>query len=74
MRVYMARIPRRTTVSANRNDDAVASLLENLPAPDLVRARIAENLRQRQLLRQVLRLSEQRELALAAAQEGDGDE
>ena len=39
--------------------DAVLARV-NIPKPDEVRQQIAENLRQRQLLRQLLKLAEQR--------------
>ena len=40
--------------------------LEELPRPEEIRRRIAENIRERQLLRQVLKLAEQRQAAQGA--------
>jgi hypothetical protein len=39
---------------------SIAKALSNLPTIDVIRRRISENLRERQLLRQMLRLAEQR--------------
>jgi len=39
----------------------ITQFLNDLPAPDEVRRRLTENLREARLLRQILKLSEQRE-------------
>ncbi len=41
-------------------NEAIKRFTEQIPDPEKIRERIAENLRERQLLRQMLRLSEQR--------------
>jgi len=38
----------------------IEGYLDNIPEPEEIRVRIAENIRQRQLLRQLLKLAEQR--------------
>jgi hypothetical protein len=42
---------------AEKNDDLLSEV--RIPKPDEIRRRIAENIRQRQLLRQLLKLAEQ---------------
>lgn len=44
---------------AEQVDDLLSQV--NIPKPDEIRRRIAENIRQRQLLRQLLKLAEQRQ-------------
>jgi hypothetical protein len=41
-------------------NDELTRLLEKVPSPEEIRRRITENLRQGKLLRQLLRLAEQR--------------
>ena len=51
--------------------------LNHIPEPQEVRRRIAENIRQRQFLRQVLKLAEQRQSIAVnprGCQEGDSDD
>jgi hypothetical protein len=50
-------------------NQAVSNALSALPTRDEIRRRIAENLQERQLLRQVLKLVEQREQAAALSKE-----
>lgn len=51
-----------------------ASLTDGLPAPDVIRQRLADNLQENRLLRQLLRVAEKvgRESKQPAATEGRG--
>jgi hypothetical protein len=49
---------------------AISTALSALPTRDEIRRRIAENLRERQLLRRVLKLVDHREQAAALSKEG----
>lgn len=52
----------------------VNNALAALPKPEEIRRRIAENLQERQLLRQMLRLVERRQQAATLGKEGRRDE
>jgi hypothetical protein len=48
----------------------LARFLENVPSSEEVRARIAENTRERQVLRRVLKLADDREQAKKSCERG----
>ena len=48
----------------------IGTVLSTLPDRDEIRRRIAENIQERQLLRQLLRLAEQRQVVESVAGEG----
>lgn len=59
-------------MSANHFDETperIADFLEQVPPPDVIRSRLEANHREAKLLRQLLRISEQRR-KLAEANEG----
>jgi hypothetical protein len=55
-------------MAEKNGSERIEGCLATLPNPKEIRQQISENIKQRQLLRQLLKLAEQRQKALEAAQ------
>jgi hypothetical protein len=60
--------PKGFFMAETRESKCIEGCLESLPESKIIRQQIAENIKQRQLLRQLLRLAEQRQKTLGAIQ------